>query len=194
MATIEQAFEIPNPAVPSKRDIKLNLTVSVDPEIQKLLDQLKIPNPAYPAIPESTEKMTIQSIANWFVEAVPTPTDKNKAVQLGCHFEEVSEMFDAIGEPAFAQKLSQVGDHYKKVATDVTVLDRKELLDSLCDQIVTAVGVAHMLNLNIQGALAEVNRSNYSKFVNGKPVFDTNGKIAKPASYSKPDLTPFIGN
>ena len=49
-----------------------------------------------------------------------------------------------------------------------------------------------MFGLDIEGALAEVIRSNYSKFVDGKPVFDANGKIAKPATYSPPDLTAFV--
>ncbi len=44
MATIEQAFDLSD-AVPPKCDIKLTLTVSIAPEVQKLLDQLKIPNP-----------------------------------------------------------------------------------------------------------------------------------------------------
>lgn len=147
-----------------------------------------------PFTPESNEHMTVQSIANWFTEAVPTPTDKNRSVQIGCHFEEVSEMFDAIGERFKARDISGVGDVYKKSSiTFGDNVNRDELLDSLCDQIVTAIGVAHMFGFNIQGALAEVNRSNYSKFVDGKPVFDANGKIAKPASYSKPDLSPFVG-
>ena len=51
---------------------------------------------------------------------------------------------------------------------------------------------SHMFGLDIEGALAEVIRSNYSKFVDGKPVFDANGKIAKPATYSPPDLTAFV--
>jgi hypothetical protein len=59
----------------------------------------------------------------------------------------------------------------------------------LADQIVTAVGIASMLDMDIVGALQEVNRSNYSKFVNGRAVFDENGKIKKGADYSKPDLT-----
>ena len=84
----------------------------------------------------------------------------------------------------------------RSAITPHAVLDengiRTELLDALCDQIVTAVGVAHMFGLDIEGALAEVNRSNWSKFVDGKPTFDANGKIAKPATYSKPDLTPFL--
>lgn len=66
-----------------------------------------------------------------------------------------------------------------------------ELLDSLCDQIVTAIGVAHMMGFDIESALNEVNRSNWSKFIDGKAVFDENGKIAKPDTYSKPDLTSF---
>lgn len=138
--------------------------------------------------------MTIKSIANWFTEAVPTPTDKNKAVQLGCHLEEVAEMLTAFGMVVPSNIVDYWGHELKTDGVPPATVDRKELLDALADQIVTAVGVAHMFGLDIQGALAEVNRSNYSKFVDGKPVFDANGKIAKPATYSKPDLTPFLGS
>ena len=73
------------------------------------------------------------------------------------------------------------------------VLDsRRELLDALCDQIVTAVGVAYMLGMDIQGALNEVNRSNWSKFVDGKAVFNEQGKIAKSENYTPPQLVEFV--
>ncbi len=49
-----------------------------------------------------------------------------------------------------------------------------------------------MFDMDIVGALQEVNRSNYSKFVNGRAVFDENGKIKKGPDYSKPDLTKFV--
>ena len=42
------------------------------------------------------------------------------------------------------------------------------------------------------GALAEVNKSNWSKFKDGAPVFDGNGKIAKADGYFKPDLAKFL--
>ena len=137
----------------------------------------------------------ITAIKNWFTLAVPTPTDKNRAVQIGCHFEEVGEMLQTLPthHPCLRDDLADVA--YKKdseVEINEPGLDRTELLDALCDQIVTAVGVAHMFGLDIERALAEVTRSNYSKFVDGAPVFDANGKIAKPATYSKPDLTPFL--
>ena len=48
-----------------------------------------------------------------------------------------------------------------------------------------------MEGMDIVGALDEVNRSNFSKFVNGKPVFDENGKIKKGANYKEPDLKRF---
>ena len=137
--------------------------------------------------------MPIATIKDWFQLAVPEPTDKNRAVQIGVHLEEVAEMAATLNDADLAATIDVISEQYK---TDTTIrldtVDRTELLDALCDQIVTAVGVAHMFGMDIEGALAEVNRSNWSKFVDGKPVFDANGKIAKPATYSKPDLTPFL--
>lgn len=139
----------------------------------------------------------IHHIRDWFKLAVPTPTDKNRAVQIGCHFEEVAEMGDAIGAETLAQTAHATAEIYKVDLTEgipvsATHFNRQELLDALCDQIVTAVGVAHMFDMDIEGALTEVNRSNWSKFVDGKPTFHANGKIAKPVTYSKPDLTTFV--
>ena len=137
----------------------------------------------------------ISDIKGWFELAVPTPTDKNRAVQIGVHFEEVGEMLQTLPthHPCLRDDLADVANGYKKRhEVNGEDVDRIELLDALCDQIVTAVGVAHMFGMDIEGALAEVTRSNWSKFVDGKPVFDANGKIAKPPSYSKPDLTPFV--
>jgi len=137
----------------------------------------------------------ISDIKGWFELAVPTPTDKNRAIQLGVHFEEVGEMLQTLPthHPCLRDDIADVANGYKKRhEVNGEDVERIELLDALCDQIVTAVGVAHMFGMDIEGALAEVTRSNWSKFVDGKPVFDANGKIAKPPSYSKPDLTLFV--
>lgn len=133
----------------------------------------------------------IDQIKLWISKAVPAPTPKNESVQIGCHFEEVAEMMEALGLHAQASLLHDLADRFKKNEQTYTV-DRQELLDALADQLVTATGVAHMFKLDIVGACGEVNRSNWSKFVDGNPVFDANGKIAKGPSYSKPDLTKFV--
>lgn len=144
---------------------------------------------------------TLQSIAKWHQQARPNPGDKDFNVQLGCHLEEVCEMLEALTFAAgnwppivgiatgAHEMLSTLAQHLKTQEVGVTIDDRAELLDSLADQVVTAVGVAHCAGMDFPGALTEVDRSNWSKFVDGQPQFDRNGKIAKPTTYRKPDLT-----
>lgn len=141
--------------------------------------------------------MTVSHIKQWFELAVPAPTDKNRAVQTGVHFEEFDEMLEALSVPSgIREKVQGMATMLKtsmNIPLDTLTHEQKvELLDSLCDQIVTAVGVAHMFGMNIEGALAEVNASNWSKFVDGKPVFNEHGKIAKGPGYRKPNLLPFV--
>lgn len=138
---------------------------------------------------------SITDIRNWFKAAKPDPSIKDTCTQIGCHLEEVAEMYDAIGCDDYSNNES--ANTYKNADNPDAVyyynsIEKTELLDALCDQIVTATGVAYMMGFDIEGALKEVIRSNNSKMVNGKFEFDDNGKIAKPDSYSKPDLTPFV--
>lgn len=138
---------------------------------------------------------SITDISNWFKAAKPEPTKKDICVQIGCHYEEVAEMDVALGSNEDYNH--KVADFYKKSSAEMSSytvddIDRNELLDALCDQIVTATGVAYMMGFDIEGALKEVIRSNNSKMVDGKFEFDANGKITKPESYSEPDLKPFI--
>lgn len=130
----------------------------------------------------------------WFQLAVPKPTDKNKSVQLGVCMEEFSELLTAQGCTLTASMVSGLAEEYKQGLQYIEDSPEKriETLDALCDIIVTAVGVAHMLGMDIIGAMQEVNRSNFSKFVDGKPVFNAQGKIAKPDTYSAPNLKEFI--
>lgn len=142
---------------------------------------------------------SITDIANWFKAAKPEPTKKDALVQQGCHFEEVIEHLTSIGIES--EDLCDLSNDLKsntKLQTDdaianyMSTIDNLELLDALCDQIVTATGVAYMMGFDIEGALKEVIRSNNSKMVDGKFEFDENGKIMKAESYSKPVLTPFV--
>lgn len=92
---------------------------------------------------------------------------------------------------ALRAAIDHVGNLLKK-DNNIVIKDSVELLDSLADQIVTATGVGTLLGMNVPGALAEVNRSNYSKFEDGEPVFNENMKVMKGKDYTPPDLTPYI--
>lgn len=67
-------------------------------------------------------------------------------------------------------------------------LKRGQLDVAIADQVVTAVGVAHCAHMKPVEAAAEVDRSNWSKFVDGKPVRDANCKIKKGPYYTPPNL------
>ena len=148
--------------------------------------------------------MTDLTIKSWFEQAMPEPTIQNFQVQLGCHFEEVTEMLaelrivgmtrgglDSTLRDAF-HVLNKLSSVLKQGELTVVPLSRERLLDSICDQNVTGIGVAHVLGMDIEGALNEVNQSNWSKFVDGKPIFDNNGKIKKGPNYKEPKLAGFV--
>ena len=122
----------------------------------------------------------IHNIIEWFKAAKPNPSTADVCVQIGCHYEEVSEMNAVLNYDveymleATVEEYSGYYSGYLGAALEELSADaRVELLDALCDQIVTAVGVAYMMGMDIEGALAEVNRSNWSKFKGGVPVLNS---------------------
>lgn len=137
------------------------------------------------------------------MKAVPNPTSKNISTQIGCHLEELVEMLNEL-IPTSGEHLDVVANAVNALKVLSTLMKENEkavyipnsaripLLDALADQIVTATGVGVFLGMNVPGALAEVNRSNYSKFEDGEPIFNENKKVMKGKDYTPPDLTPFI--
>lgn len=145
--------------------------------------------------------MCVDSIEMWHRRARPEPTAKDFNVQLGCHFEEIAEMVRELRVlkhgslyvlpevKTLHDALLVVSNELKTGGMSLEIRDRKEFLDSLADQIVTTVGVGHCAGMKTSEAVTAVNSSNWSKYdVNGQPLFDANGKIAKGANYHKPVL------
>ena len=136
----------------------------------------------------------IDNITLWHKRARPEPTEKDFDVQLGCHIEEFVEMLDSLtiraeGFDKAIDALEDVANGLKDGTLTVSSVDRGELLDSLADQIVTAVGVGHCAKMDMNSAVQEVNDSNWSKFnYKGFPEFDENGKVKKGERYHKPNL------
>ena len=137
--------------------------------------------------------MSIDSIELWHRRARPDVTTKTFDVQLGCHLEEVVEMLACLkfngGWHNLRYELTLLADRLKSGGETAIICDRKELLDSLADQIVTAVGVGHNAGMKTSEAVDAVNRSNWSKFDDeGFPIFNEHGKIAKGPNYKRPIL------
>ena len=145
----------------------------------------------------------MKNTKQWFEAAVPNPTKKNLNTQVAVHFEEVAEMVEAMTVEgssagyALWQRLHlilvEVSTLMKQGEMQIASLDVAEVLDGITDQQVTAIGIGHMLGMDTEGALKEVDRANYSKFSHdGSPIFDVNGKIKKGPRYEKPNLAPFL--
>lgn len=145
-------------------------------------------------------------IIEWFQRAKEFPTKDDLLVQIGCHYEEMGEFADAADtiqdvKSTVGSLLEVKADSWKtktsfsKECLEAILNDKerkREVIDALADTVVTAIGVLYELTGDPIGVLSEVNRSNWSKFENGVPVFDENGKIKKGENYSKPDLDRFI--
>jgi predicted HAD superfamily Cof-like phosphohydrolase len=137
--------------------------------------------------------MSIDSIELWHRRARPEPTPENLNVQLGCHVEEFIEMLDAVKFNGtwtnLRYELVLLADRLKANMESAEIVDRKEFLDSLADQIVTSVGVGHCAGMKTSDAVDAVSRSNWSKFNDeGFPIFNEHGKIAKGPNYKRPYL------
>ncbi len=137
--------------------------------------------------------MSIDSIELWHRRGRPDPTARELDIQMGCHVEEFVEMLDCVqfngGWNNLRYELKLLADRLKSGQENVIIHDRKEMLDSLADQIVTSVGVGHCAGMKMTDGVDAVNRSNWSKYdENGNPVFNEHGKIAKGPNYRPPVL------
>lgn len=86
-------------------------------------------------------------------------------------------------------------DNFDMSSTIQKLRDRSLFKVNLHDSVLDVIQIALHYNLDIIGGFKEVHRSNMSKVdpSTGKVIRrEGDGKILKPASYSKPDLTPFV--
>lgn len=142
-----------------------------------------------------------------FMEAAEQTTDKfnvrQTALYIGLQLEEMAEKLEAIFGSAgtLNHDVMDIVDNICDLSYDlknayfdgdVASANRESLLDADIDQMWVTIGSVLSQGADIDGAIAEVTRSNMSKMVDGKMQKDPNGKVAKPKTFSPPDLTPFV--
>lgn len=143
---------------------------------------------------EVPHKVSLAPITNWFKAALPEPTEKDRSVQAGVHLEEFAEMLEAMGHTDYASQIHELAMKYKNQELTLTLDKDAEIayLDALGDQVVTATANAYVRGYKWDAALTEINQSNFSKFEDGKPVFNKQGKIVKGKDYFKPNLRQYV--
>ena len=71
--------------------------------------------------------------------------------------------------------------------------DLLEVADALTDILYVTYGAGHAFGIDLDKCFEEVQNSNMSKLdLNGKPIYNENGKVMKGPNYFKPDFSKFI--
>ena len=71
--------------------------------------------------------------------------------------------------------------------------DIKEVADALTDILYVTYGAGHAFGIDLDKCFAEVQNSNMSKLgLDGKPIYNEQGKVMKGPNYFKPDLKKFV--
>jgi len=71
--------------------------------------------------------------------------------------------------------------------------DIKEVADALTDILYVTYGAGHAFGIDLDKCFEEVQKSNMSKLgLDGKPIYNDDGKVMKGPNYFKPDLNKFI--
>ena len=138
------------------------------------------------------------STDEWFAVVLENdaPGTDRFPVQLGCHLEEVVEMLVELElEGELSQEvenavasLTKVADALKTAKVEVGTKNEAAFCDSLLDQRVTGTGLLKMRGANVAESVARVDVANFTKFIDGKPLYKEGGKIAKGPNFWNPEF------
>jgi hypothetical protein len=147
---------------------------------------------------------TLKKIRTWFSWAFGNLSRQDEeaqaAKQLGCELATEIMLIRQRGSPnptaiSLSEALSALGSissQLKKGELAIDVKSRLNVADAIGDIVVTLVGFGYLLDMDIATITERINESNWSKFEDGKPVFDAYGKIAKGRNYTPPKLEDLV--
>ena len=138
------------------------------------------------------------STDEWFAVVLENdaPGTDRFPVQLGCHLEEVVEMLVELElEDELSQEvanavasLTKVADALKSARAEVGTKNEVAFNDSVLDQRVTGTGLLKMMGVDVAECVARVDVANFTKFVDGKPLYKEGGKITKGPNFWNPEF------
>ncbi len=120
------------------------------------------------------------------------------------NFKKVQEFMETFGQevkkkPSFSsEKINNL--RFELIKEELNelkeALDNKDLLevaDALTDILYVTYGAGHAYGIDLDKCFNEVQNSNMSKLgLDGKPIYNENGKVMKGLNYFKPNLNKFL--
>ena len=90
-------------------------------------------------------------------------------------------------------RISLINEELEELKKAIEEKNITEVADALTDILYVTYGAGHAFGINLDKCFDEVQNSNMSKLdINGKPIYNENGKVMKGPKYFKPDLSKFI--
>ena len=90
-------------------------------------------------------------------------------------------------------RIDLIEEELEELRHAINKKDLKETVDALTDILYVAYGAGHAFGVNLDKCFEEVQNSNMSKLgVDGKPIYNENGKVMKGPNYFKPNLNQFL--
>lgn len=88
-----------------------------------------------------------------------------------------------------ALRVDLIKEEFDELLEAIEDADIVEVADALTDILYVTYGAGHAFGIDLDKCFAEVQASNMSKLgSDGKPIYNTNGKVMKGPDYFKPDL------
>lgn len=106
---------------------------------------------------------------------------------------EMVREFNAASDAGPLTQMALVREEFGELEEAVAAGNAVAALDAICDEIYVLIGLALKMGFDLEGAFAEVHRSNMTKLTDGRLLTRPDGKILKPPSYSPPELDRFAG-
>ena len=86
-----------------------------------------------------------------------------------------------------------IKEEFEELNQAIKDKDIKEVADAITDILYVTYGAGHAFGIDLDKCFEEVQQSNMSKIgMNGKPIYNENGKVMKGPNYFKPDLNKFL--
>ena len=107
--------------------------------------------------------------------------------------QEVKEKAEFPSERITQLRYDLIKEELDELKIAINEKDIKEVADALTDILYVTYGAGHSFGIDLDKCFQEVQNSNMSKLgVDGKPIYNENGKVMKGPNYFKPNLNKFV--
>tara|TARA_B100000965_G_C19231324_1_gene600234 strand:+ start:86 stop:457 length:372 start_codon:yes stop_codon:yes gene_type:complete len=120
------------------------------------------------------------------------------------NFQKVGEFMRAFGQeikssPGLSSekinnlRISLIKEELEELINAISENNIIETADALTDILYVTYGAGHAFGIDLDKCFVEVQNSNMSKLgLDGKPIYNDNGKVMKGPNYFQPDLSKVV--